>query len=71
MQAFQFLNNPKPVLANAQVVNPALPFPDWQATGVPLPKTTARAAPTWDQNIQNPFPPRTLVIQPRNMTVIA
>lgn len=73
MDVFKWLNNPKPTLAGVEVSNPALPLPNWQMTGTPLPIPVAAEAKLYSQRAANAFafPGRSLVQQPTRITVIA
>lgn len=73
MDVFKWLNNPKPVFADQNAANPALPLPSWQITGTPLPVPVAAEAKLYSQRAANvfAFPGRSLVAQPRRITSIA
>ena len=71
MNVFQWLNNPKPVMAAPDAVNPALPLPTWQITGTPPYSPPTAQARLWSQSGPAVFPSRRLVQQPAKITVIA
>lgn len=71
MNVAEWMRNARTPLVGVNAANPARPLASYEITGTPAPVPVPMPAARWNQAQANAFPSRTLVPQPRKLTVIA